>query len=521
MRPRFFPLLVSLGLLLYSCIDTGEYEIEGIDLSPSLAFKLVNGKVTIQDLLDDQDSAHVKVYPDGLVYLAYEDQLEAQAVRELFEISNQSINRSFILPAATIPAHPAPQRRDSIVQEVSFNLDPERLDEIALRGGTLNITTSKSPSGLSLNYEVHTYFNDFVSRTTNQPLTRIVQTSTSIDLSDYTFKLNDNKFDLKLVLVYRPATGTTVIPPASSVSVNLSFTGMEFNHIKGFLGDQSASLPADEIDISFFGETFEDADISLAQPKVDLIVVNENGVPCNVNFVKLEARKEGASPLAMVLSPGNPVIINYPTVMGQSASTAVTITNIKQLLDYAPSSFYYQADARINQGLTTGDNFLLDSSALVVKMQVEIPLYGHASNIVIKDTLDVDLTDEGQSQVSSAELKLKITNELPLNGNLQLYLTDMDYNIIETLLLPNQTNIIPGSIVSASGDLQAPGIYDNSIVMDEAKLANVFDAAHVIVEATLETSRNSSGGAQDVKFKSSYGITIDAGIIANLKLNIR
>jgi hypothetical protein len=518
---RFPSTLAAIGLLLYSCIDTNEYQIDGIDINPTMALPLVHGTVTIQDLLNDQDSAHVKVYPDGLVYLTYQNELKAQSIRELFEVEDQSLNRTFIIPAAAVPPHTAALRKDSIIQQVSFNLDPERLDEIALRSGRLNITTTILPQGSSLSYEVHAYFADFVSRTTGQSLTRVVRDNTTIDLSDYTFQLDDNRFDLKLVLVYRSSGTTTVIPPGSSVTVNLSFLDMEFNHIKGFLGDQSASLPEDELDISFFGETFGEAAISLAQPKVSLQVVNENGVPCVVNFVKLEARKEGAAPLSMIVSPGNPITVNYPAVLGQSATTSVTVTNVKDLLDYAPSSFVYQADARINQGLTAGNNFLLDSSALRVKVDVEIPLYGSASDIALKDTLEIDLSNDEASKISSAALKLKITNELPLNGTLQLYLTDDDFNIIETLLLPNQTNIIKGSSVTASGDLQAAGVYDNSIVMDQARLDNIFKATHVIIEATLETSRNGTGGAQDVKFKSSYGISIEAGVLVNLKLNIR
>lgn len=517
--------LYSLGpcglVLLFSCIDQTDYQIEEVGLNPTLAIPLINGELSVSDLLDGADSTHVKVYPDGLIYLSYEDQLRSQDIRELFAVPDKTVNVSFVLPGATLPPVGQDIKSDSITRIVDLVMSPEMIDEIALRSGQIAFVTTLLPGSSQLDYEIRLSLPGFKSRTTNQPLSAVAKGSGTINLSDYTMYIDDNKFTLKVVLVLKKRTSSVVVSPGTSVNISLAFRSMQFSYLKGFLGTQTASLDADEIELGFFGDLFEGAQVSLAQPKVSLSVTNENGVPCKVDFKKLEARKEGATPMPVLLSPANPVSLAYPTTIGQSATTTVTITNVKELLNYAPTSLYYQADAIINSGLTSGVNFVLDTSQLDVSMSVEVPLYGSATNISLRDTLDVDLSNQDDSQISSASLKLKIINELPLDGAVQFYLLDNNYVPIDELLLSSQTTILRGSKVDAAGELLEPGLYDNVIELSQDKIDQVFKARHIIIAAVLQTSRNSAGGVQDVKFKSTYKLQVEAGLLASLKLRLK
>ena len=273
--------------------------------------------------------------------------------------------------------------------------------------------------------------------------------------------------------------------------------------------------------ISLFEDNvFTDAEISLAQPKVTFNVFNENGVPCTVDFKKLEVRKKGADPLNILLDPTNPIVLASPTVMGETKVTTISVANVKDLLNYAPSELFYQADVRINEGLTSGNNFMIDTSAMRVGLHIEVPLWGSATGIVLQDTLDIDLEDVETSQVEKASLKLDLINQFPLGGNVQFVLTDAKYKPLTTLLLPEQTNVLKASTVNAAGELQAPGIFDDLIELDKSKIENLFQAKHLILVANLETSRNSTGNATDVKFKADYGLSINTRVVATLKLTV-
>lgn len=517
MRPRFRIWFVAF-ITLASCINEDDYTIDSVEVSPTIALPLVFGELSVQELIKSTDSVYVKVYPDDLVYLSYSQTLASQGIRELFTIPDKSLIRSFFVPPATIPPHTKDIRSDSIAEVVDLGISPEQLSEISFKAGTINYSTTPSNASLSNKYEINISLPDFISKTTGKPLNVNIASTGSINLSDYIVKLDKNKFNLKLVLVLKKSTTSVVISPNTFVSLKLSFLGMDFSYIKGFFGDQTSSLPAETIDIRAFGTSLDDANVSFAQPKITLEVVNDYGVPCLVDFKKFEAQN-GAQTLAVVLNPANPISVAYPTQLGTSAKTSVSVVNVKELLAFAPERFYYKVDARINKGLTTGNNFLTDTSKLKVSLNVEVPLYGHASNINLLDTVKIELSDVDGSSINSAFLKAKILNELPLDAKIQLYMTDDKYKILDSLLTPSQTAIIKGSTVTASGDLQSPGIFDQMIQLEKAKIDKIFIAKYIIIRALMNTSKDASGSFPDVKFKSKYKMSVDLGLLVNLKIN--
>jgi hypothetical protein len=262
------------------------------------------------------------------------------------------------------------------------------------------------------------------------------------------------------------------------------------------------------------------ANVSFAQPKITLDVINDYGIPCTVDFFKIEARKNGAT-LPFQLSPSNPITIAYPATLGSSATTHISVTNAKPLLDFGPTELFYQLSARINQGLTSGNNFLADTSNLKVKMSAELPLYGHASGMVLKDTAKIDMSNLDRSQIQSASLKVNVKNELPLDATIQLYLTDDQYTVMDSLLEPGQTSLIKGSSVTASGDLETAGVLNDVIVLNADKLNKIFGSKNIIIKAILNSSKDPSGISQDVKFKSKYALIVNMGLLTELNFDIK
>ena len=518
MRFRFWTWFVVL-LGLVSCIDENDYSIDSVEVNPTIALPLVFGTLSVQEFIKSTDSVYVKVYPDDLVYLFYSKTLASQGIRDLFTIPNKNLVRSFFVPPLTTPPHTTDIRSDSIVEIVDLGLSPEQLDEISFKAGTITYSTTSNSPGFNNKYEVNISLPDFISKTTNKPLNVNIASTGSINLSDYIVKLNKNKFNLKLVLVLKKSTTSVIISPNTFVSLKLSFLGMDFSYIKGFFGDQTSSLPAETIDIGAFGTSLDDANVSFAQPKITLEVVNDNGVPCLVDFKKFEAQN-GAQTLAVVLNPANPISVAYPTQLGTSAKTSVSVVNVKELLDFSPTQFYYKVDARINKGLTTGNNFVADTSKMRVSLNVEVPLYGHASNISLLDTVKLDLANFNQSTINTASLKTKVSNELPLDAKIQFYLTDDKYKILDSLLTPSQTSLIKGSTVTASGDLESPGIVDQLIELEKSKIDQIFIAKYIIIKAIMNTSKKTDGTFPNVKFKSQYKMKVDLGLLANLKINV-
>ena len=505
-----------------SCLNTKDYDLNSLTLTPTIAFPLAFGEISILDLINDKDSSYLKVYPDGLLYFAYPPKtLVSQDVKGLFTLPDNNASTSFALPAATLPPIPKDFRTDSIVQIVDLGLTPEQLNEIGFKAGSVNYSVSVSPANLNLGFEVNLVLTEIVDKTTQVPINITTGVGAgSRSLQNYIGKMTKNKFNVKMVLILKKRTTPLIVPINTKVNVLLSFKGMDFSYIKGFFGDKTATLPPQTFDLSVFTSSLSKAKVSLIQPVVTLSIKNDYGVPCQIIFSTLEAQKTGAS-LPFIISPASPLSLNVPTVFGNSATTTVSVLNGSELMNFSPTKLAYAATARINKGATSGNNFLADTSKLRVTMSAEIPLYGKASGFSLADTLTLDFGDLTSSSVILASLKVKTVNEMPLDANIQLYLADKNYHILDSIFASNQTYLIKASTVTGAGDLAKAGTSYLLLDLSADKLNKLFSSSHLIIKSKLNTSKDANGVLLNVKFKSTYKLKMNVGLMAKLNISTK
>ncbi len=521
---HFRSIVVICILALTSCLDNKDYTLDSLTLTPTVAFPLAFGNISVLDLVSDKDSTYLKVYPDGLLYFSYSQTLPSQDVRALFKLPNNTSNFGFDAPAGTLPPIPSDVLLSSANQTVDLNLSPEQLSEMLLKTGTVgyNISLSQATSPVNgLPFEVTVTLTDVVDKTTQVPLSFTAGPGIgSKPLQNYIINMNKNKFAIKLDFTLKKRTNSVFVAGGTRVNIQLSFNGLDFVYIKGFLGDQTATLPPQTIDITVFSSSLNKSKISFVQPIVKMSVRDDYGVPCEVNFSKLQASKTGAT-LPLQTNPSSPITLNYPSVFGTSATTAVSITNAAAVIDFSPTQLAYSATARINKGLAAGNNFLADTSKLKVTLAAEVPLYGQASGISLADTLKIDLSSVNQSSVISSSLKVKTTNELPLDANIQLYLMDKNYVILDSIFTSNQTYLVKASTVTSAGDLQTAGTTDLKLDLAGDKVNKLFSASYVLVRSKLNTTKDASGTLLNVKFKTAYKLKINIGLLAKLTIKAK
>ncbi|MFZ6013357.1 MAG: hypothetical protein ACOYXT_23650 [Bacteroidota bacterium] len=524
LRPLFAAVATLLAaLLLITCsdiFDTDQYDIEGVKVNSTNVFPLAYGELGINDFLNDEDSSYLKVDADGLLYLSYEQELRSQAVGDLLDFPDKSFIKNVPLPPATISATSSDVVYATLNDQLDFAFNPEQLSELIMRGGAVNITTTVLPATpANFSYSVLVELPDF--KLNNVPFAKSLTNNASFTLSGYQAKFTNDVTPIKITVTKKAHGSPIIIPANTSVRVTLSFGGLEHRFVAGFFGDQTATLPDESLEITAFDNSLEGVNVTLAAPKASFEVTNEYGVPVKVNFLVLEARKAGGGTLPITLNPASPIVANYPTQPGQSAKTTVQIANTKQLLDFEPDEFFYRMTARINSpDIAVPNNFAFDTAKLIVKLRADVPLYGTASGIVLDDTVDIDLDDLEESEVESASLKAKIINDLPLDATLQIYMVTENFAVLDSLLLPNQTSIVRGSTVNASGDLQSPGVFDEEIPISKSKIDKLFNTDRLIIKARMNTIKNANGTQPDVKFKSSYKMNVKLGLKATLKVSI-
>lgn len=527
---RFFNrswLITAVVLFLSGCdfnniLDT---DFKSVSVSPTLALPLGYGSLSIQDFLNDADSANLRIYEDGpdrdVVYLYYEQTLKTQGIRDLLSIPDRNVTRGLVINPTALPI-PVPSNTTLSINPgtVTYDLDfdPEKFDEILFTQGNLLISAQSNPVIPNLQFEAVVTLPSFTRN--GIALSQTLQggaSPQSISIANYKAELTDNLFDASVSVTVRSGGSPSAIPPGTRFDVTLNFNNLNFDYVLGFFGEQTTALPDETLEIGAFENVFEDVEISLASPRITFVVINEYGIPVNVTFNTLQGRNSSGS-LDVVLNPSSPIPAAFPEIRGDSAFTSVVVTNAKQLLDFAPTEFYYNVSATINEGVTSGANFCESDSELSVRMSVEIPFIGHASNIILTDTLDVDLGDLESSDIETAAIKVNAVNQLPIDASLQLYLLGENDILLDSLLDPtnNQNKIIVGASTDAVGNPTTPGVFDQEIEINQLKINKLFQTKKIIIAARLQTADN----PKDVRFRSLDQLDIKLGLKAKVKLNV-
>ncbi len=516
-------LLFICVLAVASCVNNKDYTLDSLTITPTEAVPIATGNISILDFASDKDSSYLKTYSDGLLYFSYSQTFASRGIRALFDKpANNKVSVSLDLPTGSLP----PSTSDTpygvtIYRQVNLDFSPAQLSEMLLKGGFVNYTVSLSQAtNPTLPLELDISLTDVVDNTSQVPLSIATSVGNgSKPLNNYLIKMTNNSFNIKLDLILKKRTSTVFIPPNTKLNVTMTFD-TDFAYIKGFFGDRTVSIPAQTVDLTVFNSSLGKTKVSFVQPVLKLSVLNDYGVPDEITFSTIEGSKAGAT-IPFQLNPSSPININAPATLGASATTNITVTNANAIINFAPSQLSYAGSTRINRGLSSGSNFLADTSQLHITMAAEVPLYGQVSGFSLSDTLAINLTSINQSSVISAALRVKGVNEIPLDVNMQLYLTDKNYKVIDSLFTTNQTLWVKASSVTGLGELASAGVSDQKFDLVTDKINKLFTSSYIIVKSRLNTPKDISGTPLNVKFKSSYKMKLDLGLLAKLNITAK
>lgn len=514
------PAMFCIAILISSCgdelLDTSEYEISQVVATPDFSLPLAFGELGLSDLL--KDSTYIRVYPDGLLYLTYEDTQEILDIRELLLFAD----RTFHAGIQILPAFFPPTQNEVVQSSVDIDRDlnfPQSLTEVAFKETTtIELSLDFDPVAYDF-FEVEVVLPTFIKDGT--PFTARVGYAQPLEVSleGYVAAMEDNVFPMRITLIEKPHTSNETVVVPTTVTVTTAFHEFDFEYIRGFFGEIGPiNISEQVVDIDAFGDALGEAEVSFANPQFTFSIISDLGLPVTIGFTPLEARKKSGEVLPIEFTVPNPVQIQAPTVLGDVAQTDIGIANLGAIFDFAPEQLAYGLSIGVNEGITDGVNFMHDTSSLRIKLHAELPIYGRASNIMLSDTFDIDLTDAEETQVLNASLRIRAENELPLDAFLQVYFADEDGIVSDSLFAQGNTNVIKASSVTAAGELQEAGRVDLSISLDEQKLKRLFESKKMIVRATMNTSREASGNQHHVQFKSGYKINMALGFQAKLKL---
>ncbi|NME66911.1 hypothetical protein [Flammeovirga aprica] len=447
-------LALSVPMFFTSCgPELNELEIPPLE-GYKIGIPLINGdsEIGFRDLLSEEDLKDLQTDPvTGDLFFTFEDSFDiassddlAQAFGSVDEDDFYSVTFSDPLNGVELP----------VVQDYSFGFVTDQSncsgqyacislsnglkDDIVVsylrfdRGGlevefranagdimSLTLTGVESENGTTINESMLVQ---------NTGINRIV-----LDLENVALDLNNSIPVLTISLKDQNdsptgrITGVQLTPTNSADRIRLRF---------GSALTAEIDVPREEIDTDYLSDIFpEEAQINFKSPTVEFTFNNPTGAGITIDLGQnggiygenssgerspLEFNVDSADAIAGASSCSQVITVLPATSFDEQKVTNVFACETADLLNIRPVKIAYAGQARYN--LAAGEEVLFSKGAEVkAYFMAKIPLYLGFTNMAYESgsTTDFDFNSEIQA-ITSAVLRSKVTNGLPIEGSLKL-----------------------------------------------------------------------------------------------------
>ena len=292
----------------------------------------------------------------------------------------------------------------------------------------------------------------------------------------------------------------------------MTFDLIIFDYIEGYFGSEIFDINGDFIAIGVL-DNWVSGGLSFVDPKVKVFVENAFGFPVRSIFNKMQVVTTTGELLDMESDIiDNNVDFAYPSLSepGEVKITEFSFdkdnSNIVELFKEKVTRVTYDIDAGANPDMDeTIIGFVNDESYFLVSVDVELPLEGTVNNLVLQDTVDLDLNDLGE--VTSAEFKTVIVNDFPADITLQSYFYDENDVLLDSLF--KERLFVPAAVVDPATGKALVGEETISFEnFEEGRFDLMKTGKKVLVNVKLNTEQASSG---PLWIYNDYGIQFKVG----------
>lgn len=504
--------LLSLLLLFSftSCVDfTSLSDAEVPDYEAEFAIPLINSRVTIQEIIDAGESLEaLHIDADGSLRFEYQGSEVEGTGEQAFQL----------LTADFPPFFPVGQPETRFPLSIINGINLDRLD---FKAGTF-VYSFQNPNSekVVVNFEFSSLQKNGTplrfkaevpafSGSGNLPIG--TNLSNPILLNGYQLLPENNEVTLRYSAKGESGQDVSI----SNFTVQLK--DAQFSYAEGYLGKILIDGISDSIAIDLLKNN-EGESISFADPKGILEIENSFGVPARAevtDFKVITSDGQEKDVSGTIVEEG--ANLPYPDInaVGSVEIGSIIIdksnSNIVELFAEGPQSLRYKVDVSVNPDEDPNlKGFITDSSYYHLKLKVELPLYGTASNYVTRDTSDFNL--EEIKNIQSATFKIVTENELGVDAAVQVYFLDDQNNVLETLF-PDQTLIAKGAPVDDNGLTNSMATLSTFVEADAARTERLLQASQIVIEVGFSTETNDP---KAVKILSTQGIRVKIGAVVTV-----
>jgi hypothetical protein len=495
-------------LFLTSCFDRNENLETGWGDQPyEIAIPLINSDISVSRLTSASKSkTALVVAPDGRLSVVYNnDNVLSKNVTAIFPpfpgIFPYELKDSISTVKLPVSASQLVKKAIFKNTKIGFFFETNTASDIKIRMRIPEL----SKNGVIFEREFT------IKNSGNLPL-RLQTEMISVD--GWTYASNNNTLTFRYQAI--STNGTRLVLDKALMNYDL----LNFSYIEGYLGYHSFPFEGSIIKIGLFDQ-WKSGGFDFTDPKLSISVENTFGVPVKSRINKLDLKLINGS----VISLQSPFIAsgidyNYPPISepGGLRTTRFEFnksnSNIRDIFNEKTTEISYDLNALVNplqdttiKGHVTGDSYF------TVKVAVEVPLSGSVNQVVITDTVDINLQDF--DRVQSAEFKTIITNDFPADVRVQAVFVDEKNIILDQLF--NNTGLLLSAATLAPNGIALPGLEKTEfITMNQNRFEKLKKSKKLIITGTINTT------GSDIKkalwIYDHYSLHLKAGVKLKLKL---
>jgi hypothetical protein len=301
-------------------------------------------------------------------------------------------------------------------------------------------------------------------------------------------------------------------------TATFQFKSITPQYALGYFGNQIINVGPDTTAFAIFN-TIKSGILNLNSAKIDLRIVNEFGVSMKASINYLSSISTANSKTVTINGSNStplqtPIIVNAALNTGTGATAltktiSINTTNTPTLTTFIgilPNKFAYKLSTQINPygNLSLGNDFGYYGTAFKALMDVDIPLYFSASNLILGDTVKFNLSGVNQLQnINRGQLILTAVNGYPFSINLQAYLLDDTKHVMDSLFLA--PNTINAPALDGNYKVVAPVQSKLFVPLTKDKIAKVQKAKYIYYKAKFNTVGQPT---QQIKFYNYYNLDL-------------
>ena len=501
-------------LLLFSC---EKFDSLKENWRPSLAVPLLYTTVDVYDILAKANRNDLVIINEntGLLALSYKGVLVSSSPSDIVQLPNQSGTFVVNSPLPLMPIS------GSISQSVSQTqtLLPSgivELSKIIFRSGKLIYSLGSSFGGSgSVDFSIVSLSKDgsVFQRTIN------LNTLDTLDLAGFELDLSKtslgfNEFLMNITATITGSAGDPIPSPMATFSIDLK--DLDYEEVYGDFKTQTVTADEDSILIKLFGKLKDVGQISFEGPSIHLYATNSFGFPVRISFDDLYTYNTiSGDTFKLGIDPNSSTFdIDYPPAsrIGDSTLSSITFnrsnSTVEEIVSPTPKWLISKVTGIMNVDGVPAENHLHRDAKLQIETELELPLSGKVFNYGFRDTSEYSFS-ESIDEIDSILVRANIINGFPIDAQVQVYLTDENYKITDSIFPGINENLIASGKINSKGRVSEPAKKVTDVKIQKDRVPNITNASYLITDMRFQTSQK---GDVSVKIFDDYEISLKIGL---------